>query len=67
MVKTKKLKKSTVKKMMKGSKSKNVTIIVKVGTLKENRQYATKYKKIFKKKNIGKQVKQIKIGKAIKK
>lgn len=55
VIKTKKLKKATVKKSLKGSKAK--TIKVKVGKKKANKQYLKKYKKIFTKKNAGKKVK----------
>ena len=55
VVKTKKLKKSTIKKSLKGSKI--TKIKVKVGKKKDNRKYAKKYKKIFKKKIVGKKVK----------
>ena len=55
IVKTKKLKKATVKGSLKGSKIK--TVQVKVGKKKVNRTYVKKYKKIFTKKNAGKKVK----------
>ena len=54
IVKTKKLKKSTVKGSLKGSKVKKVQ--VKVGTKKQNTTYVKKYKKIFTKKNAGRKV-----------
>ena len=53
-VKTKALKKSTVKNSLKGSKVK--TVKVKVGTKKVNKQYVKKYKKIFTKKIVGTKV-----------
>ena len=54
VVKTKKLKKSSVKGSLKGSKVK--TVQVKVGKKKVNKKYIKKYKKIFTKKNAGKRV-----------
>ena len=54
-VKSKLLKKKAVKGSLKGSSVK--TIKVKVGAKKLNKQFAKKYKKIFKKKNSGKKVK----------
>ena len=54
IVKTKLLKKKTVKGSLKGSKVK--TIQVKVGSKKVNKSFATKYKKLFTKKNAGKKV-----------
>ena len=54
-IKTKKLKKSSVKGSLKGSKIK--TVQVKVGKKKVNKKYVKKYKKIFTKKNAGKKVK----------
>ena len=54
-VKTKKLKKKSVKGSMKGSSIK--TIKVQVGKKKTNKKYVKKYKKIFTKKNAGKKVK----------
>ena len=56
VVKTKKLNKSSVKKALKGCKSKKVVVKVSVGSNEENRKYKKKYKKIFKKKNVGKKV-----------
>ena len=53
--KSKKLKKSSVKGSLKGSKIK--TVQVKVGKKKDNKKYVKKYKKIFTKKNAGKKVK----------
>ena len=53
-IKTKKLKKTTVKKSLKGSKVKYVYI--RVGTKKANKTYVTKYKKYFTKANAGKKV-----------
>ena len=53
IVKTKKLKKTSVKGSLKGSKVK--TIKVKVGKKKVNKKYVKKYKKIFTKKNAGKE------------
>ena len=55
IVKSKKLKKSSVKGSLKGSKIK--TVQVKVGKSKDNKKYVKKYKKIFTKKNAGKKVK----------
>lgn len=55
IVKTKKLKKATVKKSLK--KSKVTKIKVKVGKKKVNKKFVKKYKKIFTKKNAGKGVK----------
>lgn len=55
IIKTKKLKKSTVKNSLKGSKIAKVQ--VKVGSKKANKQYIKKYKKIFTKKIVGKKVK----------
>ena len=55
IVKSKKLKKKSVKGSLKGSKVK--TVKVKVGKKKANKKYAKKYKKIFTKKNCGKKVK----------
>ena len=54
IVKTKKFKKSTVKKSLKNSKVKYV--VVKVGTKKQNKTYVKKYKKFFTKANAGKKV-----------
>ena len=54
IVKSKKLKKSSVRKMLKGS---SVRIVkVKVGSRSVNRKYVKKYKKIFTKKNCGRKV-----------
>ena len=53
-VKTKKLKKTTVKKSLKGSKVKKIK--VNVGSKKLNKVYIKKYKKIFTKKNSGRKV-----------
>lgn len=55
VVKSKKLKKASVKGSLKGSKIK--TVQVKVGKKKDNKKYVKKYKKIFTKKNAGKKVK----------
>ena len=54
IVKTKKLKKATVKGSLKGSKVK--TIQVKVGKKADNKKYVKAYKKIFTKSNAGKKV-----------
>ena len=54
IVKSKLLKKASVKGSLKGSKVK--TVQVKVGTKKVNKTYVKKYKKIFTKKNAGKKV-----------
>jgi len=54
ILKTKKLKRNTVRYSLYDSKVK--TIKVEVGTKATNRQYVKKYKKIFTKKNAGKQV-----------
>lgn len=53
-IKTKNLKKSTVKNSLKGSKVQ--TIVVNVGTKKINKTYVTKYKKFFTKANAGRKV-----------
>ena len=53
-VKSKKLKKNSVKGSLKNSKVK--TVRVKVGDKKTNKKYVKKYKKIFTKKNAGKKV-----------
>ena len=53
-VKTKKLKKTTVRKSLSGSRVK--TVLVRVGTKKTNRTYVTRYKKIFTKSNAGRKV-----------
>ena len=55
IVKTKRLKKATVKNSLKGSKIR--TIQVKVGKKSLNKKYVKKYKKIFTKKNAGKKAK----------
>lgn len=56
IIKTKKLKKASVKKSLKGSKISKVK--VKVSKKKKaNKKYVKKYKKIFTKKNAGKKVK----------
>lgn len=55
VVKTKKLKKATVKNSLKGSKITKVK--VKVGNKKTNKSYVKKYRKIFTKKNAGRKVK----------
>ena len=55
VVKTKGLKKASVRGSLKGSKVK--TVKVKVGTKKQNLTYVKKYKKIFTKKNAGRKVK----------
>jgi hypothetical protein len=55
VVRTKKLKKATVRKSLAGSKITKVK--VKVGKKKANRKYVKKYRKIFTKKNAGKKVK----------
>ena len=54
ILKTKKLKKTSVKGCLKKSKVKKIK--VKVGSTKQNKAYAKKYKKIFTKKNAGKKV-----------
>ena len=54
-VKTKKLKKATVKQSLKGSKIR--TVKVKVGKKATNKKYVKKYKKIFTRKIVGKKVK----------
>lgn len=54
-LKTKKLTAKSMKGSLKGSKIK--TIIVKVGTKKENKRYVKIYKNIFAKKNSGRKVK----------
>lgn len=51
ILKTKKLKKTTVKKCLVGSKV--TTVLVKVGTKKVNATFVTKYKKFFTKANVG--------------
>jgi len=53
-VKTKSLKKASVKGAFRNSKVK--TVKVKVGTKKQNKNYVKKYKKIFTKKNAGRKV-----------
>ena len=55
IVKTKKLKKATVKGSLKSSKVK--TARVKVGKKSDNRKYVKAYRKIFTKANAGKKVK----------
>lgn len=55
VLKTKSLKKSTVKGCFKSSKVK--TVQVKVGTKKQNKKMVKTYKKMFTKKNCGKKVK----------
>ena len=55
VVQSKKLKKSSVKKSLKGSAVTKVK--VQVGNKKTNKKYVKKYKKIFTKKNCGKKVK----------
>ena len=55
IVKSKKLKKSSVKKCFKGSNVKPVK--VQIGSKKVNKKFVKKYKKIFTKKNVGKKVK----------
>ena len=55
VVKTKKLKKKSVRGSLKGSNVKKVK--VQVGSKKVNKKYVKKYKKIFTKKNAGKKVK----------
>lgn len=55
VLKTKSLKKSTVKGCFKSSKVK--TVQVKVGTKKQNKKMVKTYKKVFTKKNCGKKVK----------
>ena len=55
VVKTKKLKKASVKGCFKGSKVK--TVQVKVGSRKVNKTYVKKYKKVFTKKICGKKIK----------
>lgn len=54
-IKTKKLKKASVKGSLKGSKITNIK--VKVGSAKKNKKYVAKYKKYFAKKNSGRSVK----------
>ena len=54
IIKTTKLKKSTVKGSLKGSKVK--TVKVKVGSSKQNKKYVKAYKKIFTKGIAGKKV-----------
>ena len=54
VIKSKALKKSSVKGSLKKSKVTRVT--VKVGTKKTNKKYVKKYKKIFTKKNAGRKV-----------
>ena len=54
-VQTKKLKKASVKKSLKGSNVKRV--VVNVATAKAHKKFVNKYKKIFTKKNAGKKVK----------
>lgn len=53
-IKTKKLKKKTVKGCLSGSKVK--TVKIKVGSKKANKKYVKKYKKLFTKKNAGRKV-----------
>ena len=53
-VRSKKLTKKNVKNSLKGSSVK--TMKVKVGKAKANKTYVKKYKKVFMKKNCGKQV-----------
>ncbi len=53
-LKTKKLKSSSITNCFKGSKV--TTVVVKVGTSKENKSYVKTYKKIFTKKKTGKAV-----------
>lgn len=55
ILKTKRLKKTSVKGALKGSKVK--TIRVKVGSKAQNKKYVKKYKKIFTRKNTGRKVK----------
>lgn len=55
IVKTTKLKKSSVKGALKGSVIKKIS--VKVGKRRDNKRYVKKYKKIFTLKNAGKKVK----------
>ncbi len=54
VVKSKTLTKKSTKNCLKGSKVK--TVIVKMGSVKANKSYAKKYKKLFTKKNCGKKV-----------
>ncbi len=54
ILKTKKLKKNSVKSCLKGSKVK--TVKVSVGKKSVNKKYVTNYKKIFKAKNVGRKV-----------
>jgi hypothetical protein len=54
IVKTKLLKKASVKGSLKGSKIK--TVIVSVGKKSVNKKYVRSYKKIFTKANAGKKV-----------
>ena len=55
VVKTKKLKKKTVKGSLKGSKIKTVQVVT--ASAKAHNKLVKKYKKIFTKKNAGKKVK----------
>lgn len=55
VLKTKKLKKKSVKKALSGSKIK--TVQVEIGSKKTNKKYIAKYKKLFTKKACGKSVK----------
>ena len=55
VVKTKRLKKSTVRKSLTGSKVSEVK--VSVGTMKTNKRYVSKYKKAFTKANAGRKAK----------
>ena len=54
VIKSKALTKKSTKGCLKGSKIK--TVVVKVGSVKANKSYAKKYKKLFAKKNCGKKV-----------
>ena len=54
VIKSKALTKANTKNCLKGSKIK--TVVVKVGSVKANKSYAKKYKKLFAKKNCGKKV-----------
>ena len=57
IVKSKKLKRKTVKNALRGCKSKGIIVRVNVGSNKENKEYAKKYRRFFSKKNVGKKVK----------
>ena len=61
---SKKLSKKSVKNCLKGSKA--IKVVVKVGSVKANKTYATKYAKLFTKKISGKKVKVLASKKALK-